>query len=121
VAPEAQAAFEALREEAPGIGLLAVTSPDRLHADWRARGAASHASRLLGALASDAGLVTALDGHPAALSWLGGVAGHRVRALGVESFGQSADIPDLYRLKGLDTEAMIDAAATLFVERARTK
>ncbi len=34
VAPEAEAAFEVLREEEPGAGLLAITSPDRLHAGW---------------------------------------------------------------------------------------
>ncbi|MBO0710148.1 MAG: transketolase, partial [Acetobacteraceae bacterium] len=34
VAPEAEAAFTELREEEPGAGLLAITSPDRLHAGW---------------------------------------------------------------------------------------
>ncbi|MBL8834532.1 MAG: transketolase [Rhodospirillales bacterium] len=121
VAPEAIEAHAALREEMPGAGLLAVTSPDRLHADWRARGADSHAARLLGRLAPDAGIVSVIDGHPAALSWMGGVSGLRVRALGVESFGQSADIPDLYRLKGIDADAILDAAAGLLVDRARSK
>src|SRR2546421_2297901 len=48
VAPEALAACEALREDVPGLGLLALTSPDRLHAEWRAafaRGGASPAPR----------------------------------------------------------------------------
>jgi pyruvate dehydrogenase E1 component len=121
VAPEAIEAHAALLEELPGAGLLAVTSPDRLHADWRVRGSDCHAARLLARLAPDAGIVTVIDGHPAALSWLGGVSGQRVRALGVESFGQSADIPDLYRLKGLDAGAILDAAAGLLVDRARTK
>jgi pyruvate dehydrogenase E1 component len=31
--------------------------------------------------------------------------------LGVDHFGQSGDIPDLYRVYGLDAEAIIDAAA----------
>lgn len=26
--------LEAVREDVPGAGLLAITSPDRLHADW---------------------------------------------------------------------------------------
>jgi pyruvate dehydrogenase E1 component len=121
VAPEAIEAHAALREEVPGAGLLAVTSPDRLHADWRMRGSDCHAARLLARLAPDAGIVSVIDGHPAALSWLGGVSGQRVRALGVESFGQSADIPDLYRLKGLDAGAILDAAAGLLVDRARSK
>jgi pyruvate dehydrogenase E1 component len=55
--------------------------------------------------------VSVIDGPPATLSWLGGVKGHRVRALGVESFGQSGQIADLYRAHGLDAEAILDAAA----------
>ena len=56
-------------------------------------------------------LVTVLDGHPAALSWLGAVRGQRVVPLGVEAFGQSGDIPDLYRAYKLDAAAIIDAVA----------
>jgi pyruvate dehydrogenase E1 component len=119
VAPETRAAFDALREDVPGVGLLAVTSPDRLHRDWRAQGTESPIARLLAPLAGDAALVSVLDGHPAALSWLGGVRGQIVRALGVEGFGQSGDIPDLYRVKALDAEAILDAAAAALVARAK--
>ncbi len=122
VAPEAEAAFAELRDEVPGAGLLAVTSPDRLHAGWleagRQRragpGAASppsHIEALLAPLARDAALVTILDGHPAAHSWLGAVRGQRVVPLGPDHFGQSGDLPDLYREYGLDTDAILDACA----------
>jgi pyruvate dehydrogenase E1 component len=125
LAPEAIAAHEALREDLPGCGLLAVTSSDRLHEGWvrarQARAAGPHearspADRLLGRLPSAARLVTVVDGHPATLAWLGGIAGHRVTALGVDSFGQSGDIPDLYRTYGLDAEAIIDAAARALLD-----
>ena len=69
-------------------------------------------------LAPGARLVTALDGHPAALSWLGSVASHRVVSLGVESFGQSGDIPDLYRHYRLDSDAIVDATARACLEGA---
>jgi pyruvate dehydrogenase E1 component len=124
VAPEAMAAFEALRAEEPGAGLLAVTSPDRLHQGWldsrrRARrgpGATpSHVESLLAPLAPGAGIVSILDGHPAALDWLGGVRGHRVSALGVDRFGQAGDIPALYAEYGLDEEAILDACAQLLL------
>ncbi len=118
VAPEAQAAVAELRREVPGAGLLCVTSPDRLFRDFRARGEASHIARLLAPLAPDAGLVTVLDGHPATLAWIAGVRRHRLRALGVDRYGQSGDIPDLYRHYGIDTEAVLDAAAALLVARA---
>ena len=124
VAPEAEAAFAELRQEEPGAGLLAIISPDRLHAGWlgalRARragerGAASHVERLLTPLAPDATLVTILDGHPATHSWLGGVRGQRVVPLGPDRFGQSGDIPDLYREYEIDTDAVLDACAQALV------
>ncbi|HEY1798112.1 MAG TPA: transketolase [Stellaceae bacterium] len=114
VAPEALAAWEAIREDMPGAGLLAVTSPERLHRDWQEAASGrtpSAVGRLLGRLRRGAALVTVVDSHPATLSWIGSVAGNAVTALGVDHFGQSGDIPDLYRAYGLDQEAIVDAAA----------
>ncbi len=124
VAPEALAAWEMLAEDMPGVGLLNVTSPDLLHRGWSARRAArwtgqapepSHIERLLGELAPGAGLVTVLDGAPGALSWIGGVGGNRVSPLGTDRFGQTGDAPDLYSLYRIDAEAIVDAAAELFL------
>jgi pyruvate dehydrogenase E1 component len=110
VAVEAAAAHANLRKEFPGTGLLAVTSADRLHQDWLERGTAAHIARLLGQVSPQAKLVTVIDGHPLSLSWLGGVMGHRVAALGTSSFGQSASLDALYRVQGIDT-ASIESAA----------
>jgi pyruvate dehydrogenase E1 component len=118
VAPEAAAALGQLLELAPGAGLLAVTSADRLNAGWQAAqqarqiGAAerpSHVETLLAPLSRDARLVTVLDGHPATLAWMGGVRGHRVEALGVEHFGQTGTIPDLYHRYRIDQKAIVEA------------
>jgi pyruvate dehydrogenase E1 component len=38
------------------------------------------------------------------------VAGTTIVALGVDRFGQSGDIPDLYRAYGIDTEAILAVA-----------
>jgi pyruvate dehydrogenase E1 component len=54
-----------------------------------------------------------IDGHPATLSWLGGVRGNRVTSLGVEHFGQSGRIADLYAHHGLDVPAILHAAQSL--------
>ena len=125
IAPEALAAWEALKDDVPGLGLLAITSPDLLHRGWSERrsgrwngkGAApSHVELLLGRLAPGAGLVTLLDGSPASLSWLGGVRGHRVSPLGIERFGQTGSLPDLYRAYRLDMDAIVEAAAELFLD-----
>ena len=124
IAPEAEAAFAELRAEDPAAGLLAITSPDRLHAGWltakRARRqgdrtAQAHIEHLLSALAPDAALVTVLDGHPAAHSWLGAVRGQRVVPLGPDHFGQSGDLPDLYAEYGIDTDAILDACAQALI------
>jgi pyruvate dehydrogenase E1 component len=124
IAPEVLDAWAQLVEDIPGLGLLNVTSPDLLHRDWSARRAArwtssmaapSHIETLLADLAPGAGLVTVIDGSPGALSWLGGVKGMRVSPLGVDRFGQTGDLPDLYRIYRLDAEAIIDAAAELFL------
>ena len=56
------------------------------------------------------GLVTVIDGHPATLAWLGAVHGHRTRALGVEHFGQTGTVADLYRHFGIDAQGIVAAA-----------
>jgi len=124
IAPEAIEAWEQLSGDIPGLGLLAVTSPDLLHRGWSARQAGrwrqagappSHVETLLDALPSQAGLVTIIDGSPSTLSWLGGVRGMRVSPLGVDRFGQTGDLPDLYRTYRLDADAIVEAAAELFL------
>ncbi len=119
VAAEALEAFEQILEDVPGAGLLAVPSPDRLHRGWsqaaaaraRGEGGSAHIERLLAQFAPGARLVTVIDGPPATLSWIGGVRGDRVVPLGVDRFGQSGDVPDLYKAYRLDVEAILDAAA----------
>ena len=128
VAEEAIEAHAQLQEDLPGAGLMAVTSADRLNAGWHAAErdrqgghgkAQSLAEKLLAPLAPNAALVTVVDGHPGVLEWLGSVHGHSVQALGVEHFGQSGDIPDLYRTYRLDVDAILDAAAAACLRRGR--
>ena len=82
VAPEAIEAVGLMAEDRRDVGLLAVTSADRLNAGWtaaqraRERGlvhARSHIERLLADVPPHCGIVTVLDGHPATLAWLGAV------------------------------------------------
>jgi pyruvate dehydrogenase E1 component len=126
VAAEAEKALVELREDEPGAGLLAITSPDRLYAGWRGAqrarrlgdaGATCHIETLLAPLARDAAIVTVLDGHPAAHAWLGAVRGQRVMALGPDHFGQSGDITDLYHEYEIDAAAILEACAEAFLIR----
>jgi pyruvate dehydrogenase E1 component len=119
MAAEAEKAFEMVREDVPGAGLLAITSPNRLYAAWRQAQrnrregvkAQAHIEEILAPLARDAALVTVLDGHPAAHSWLGAVRGQRVMALGPDHFGQSGTVAELYREYQMDCDAILDACA----------
>jgi pyruvate dehydrogenase E1 component len=122
VAPEAIAAAGRIAGDRRDLGVLAVTSADRLSAGWtaarraRARGvtgATSLAERLMGALPPHCTLITVIDGHPATLAWLGAVAGHRTVPLGVEHFGLSGTIAELYRHFGIDADAIVAAADRL--------
>ena len=122
VAPEAIQAVGLMAEDRRDVGLLAITSADRLNAGWtaaqraRERGlldARSHVERTLADLPGHCGLVTVLDGHPATLAWLGAVSGHRVRSLGVEHFGQTGSIAELYCHYGIDTNAIVAAAQAI--------
>lgn len=124
VAPEALAAYEQLAEDIPGIGLLNVTSPDLLHREWTASRAARwagqspalcHIERLLGGMSRRSGLVTVLDGAPSALSWMGSVRGMLVSPLGTDRFGQTGNLPDLYRTYRLDADAIVEAAAEILL------
>ena len=122
IAPEAIQAIGLMGEDRRDVGLLAVTSADRLNAGWtaaqraRERGlvhARSHIERLLADVPANCGIVSVLDGHPATLAWLGSVYGHRVRGLGVEHFGQTGSLAELYRHYGIDANAIVAAAESI--------
>lgn len=79
VAPEAIAAAGLVGEHRRDVGVLAVTSADRLNADWTAaqrgrtrgnRAARSHVETLFRDLPRDCLIVTIRDVHPATLAWL---------------------------------------------------
>ena len=123
IMPEALAAWNELSADLPGLGLLVVTSPDLLHRGWTAAQAArwdgkrqpSHIEQLLSRLAPNAGLVTLCDAAPASLSWLGGVLGQRVAPLGVERFGQTGSLSDLYAAYRLDGAAISEAITEILL------
>ncbi len=57
--------------------------------------------------------MSVLDGHPHTLAFLGTAAGVPQSCLGVQDFGQSGDVQDLYRHFGIDTETIVGAALDL--------
>ena len=119
VAPEAIEAAGRIGHDRRDVAVLAVTSADRLNSGWtaarraRTRGvvdAASQVERLTAAIPPHASIITVTDGHPATLAWIGGVSGHPVVPLGVEHFGQTGTIADLYKHFMIDADAIVHAA-----------
>jgi pyruvate dehydrogenase E1 component len=117
VMPEVLAAAEELTSTGLAVDVICLTSPDLLFRALQARrGLAdgpAEALELLFPASRRAPLVTVLDGHPHTLSFLAAVDEQPVACLGVQDFGQSGDVQDLYRHFGIDTETIVGAAADL--------
>lgn len=121
VLPEVVAAAEQLEEEGLAVVVIDLTSPDRLYRGWReatraatveARTAAPtfHLASLLAPHERRLPIVTVHDAASHTLAWMGSVFGARVVPVGVDEFGQSGAIPDLYRAFGLSSDQIVNAA-----------
>jgi pyruvate dehydrogenase E1 component len=121
VLPEALAAAALLDDEGVSSVVLDLTSPDRLYRDWRASlrsaardarpvAGAHHLATLLAPAERRLPIVTVHDAASHHLAWLGGVFGAPVVPVGVDEFGQSGAIPELYGLFDLLPEQLVNAA-----------
>ncbi|MGI9051401.1 MAG: transketolase-like TK C-terminal-containing protein [Ilumatobacteraceae bacterium] len=121
VVPEVLAAAELLEVEGVPSLVLDVTSPDRLYRGWRAglqRAARDgvvaapthHLATLLAPAERALPIVTVHDAATHHLAWLGSVFGTRVVGVGVDEFGQSGSIPELYGVFGLLPDQIVNAA-----------
>jgi len=132
IMPELLAAADELSGDGVAVDVLCLTSADLLFRALQAqrglaggdevdRAGAGVAGESAGASILDelfpaerrAPLVTVLDGHPHALSFLGALSGGQISCLGVHDFGQSGDVQDLYRHYGIDAEEIAGAAFDL--------
>lgn len=117
VVPEALAAADELSGAGVGVDVICLTSADLVFRAFRARAGLAAASedvldRVLPAERA-APIVSVLDGHPHTLAFLGAVRAVPITCLGVDDFGQSGDVDDLYRHFGLDSETIAGAALDL--------
>jgi pyruvate dehydrogenase E1 component len=122
VMPEVLAAAHVLEEEGVRARVLDLTSIDRLFRAWRERvrhavSTATRPSNAVGPLVElfppgteTAPIVTVHDAAPHSLAWLGSIHGARVAPLGVENFGQSGELDEVYRCHQLDGDAIVNAA-----------
>ena len=122
VVPEAVHAATLLAAEGVAATVLDLVSPDRLYREWRtelraaSRGARParlgglHLAALLEGAERRAPIVTVHDAASHALAWLGSVFGQRVLPVGVDEFGQSGSIADLYEHFDLLPDQIANAA-----------
>jgi pyruvate dehydrogenase E1 component len=118
VLPETLAAARELEEEGIAAHVVDLTSPDRLYSAWqrtlrqgvRTATMPSEAGALRAAFANRAPVVTVHDAASHALAWLGSALGVPCVPLGVDEFGQSGSIPELYELHDLLPGSIVNAA-----------
>jgi pyruvate dehydrogenase E1 component len=99
------------------VNVINVTSPDLLHRGWVSAGrsrmngqpASHHLEELVFEDERHCPVVTVMDGHSHALSFLGSVFGARTVALGVDQYGQSGTRKDLYDYYQIGLRSIVQA------------
>lgn len=131
VMPEVLAAAELLEEEGMAVTVIDVTSLDRLYRQWsgglsssarsaRAPSGVGHLEQLLMAANAKAPVVTVHDASTHAMAWVGSVLGQIVVPVGVDRFGESGTVGEIYDLMGLDADSIVNAGV-LAIEMAKNQ
>ena len=108
--PEAVEAADTLREEADiEAEIVCVTSADLLFRSFQARSGLGEGDPefLADLLPHGVPIVTLVDGHPHTLAFLGSP----IACLGVQRFGQSGDLAELYEHHAVDAESVVRRGA----------
>jgi pyruvate dehydrogenase E1 component len=117
IMPELLSAADELTAAGIAVDAVCLTSPDLIFRALQTRqglydGEDAVLDELFGAERT-APIVSVLDGHPHTLSFLAAIAGAPLACLGVQDFGQSGDVQDLYRHFGIDADTIVGAALDL--------
>ncbi|OKI89317.1 transketolase-like TK C-terminal-containing protein [Micromonospora sp. CB01531] len=118
VLPEVLAAAAELAEEGVAAHVVDVTSLDRLYRAWqrtlrqgvRTATVPSVPGALRSAFADRVPVVTVHDAASHAMAWLGSALGAPAVPLGVDEFGQSGSVHELYELHDLLPGSIVNAA-----------
>ena len=120
VLPEVVAAAADLADEGVAANVVDITSLDRLYAGWhRPLRRSVETARPLGRpsaldelFAPRAPLVTVHDAASHTMAWLGAALGVPTVPLGVDAYGQSGSVAELYEIHGLLPGFVVNAALT---------
>jgi pyruvate dehydrogenase E1 component len=118
VTPEVLAAAQQLALEGVIAHVIDITSLGRVFGSWqrtlkqgiRTATTPSLPGVLRTTFTEKAPIVSIHDGSSHAMAWLGSALGMPQVAMGVDNFGQSGNIPDLYAIHDLNSESIINGA-----------
>jgi len=118
VMPEVLTAAKQLALEGVIAHVIDITSLGRVFGSWqrtlkqgiRTATTPSFPGVLRTTFTEKAPIVSIHDGSSHAMAWLGSAVGMPQVAMGVDSFGQSGNIPDLYAMNDLNSESIINGA-----------
>ncbi len=118
VMPEVLVAAKELAAEGVIAHVVDITSPGRLYGSWqrtlkqgiRTARTPSFPGALRPAFSERAPIVSVHDGASHGLAWIGSALGMPQVAMGVDSFGQSGNIEDLYKMYDLDSGSIVNGA-----------
>ena len=122
--PEALAAWEELSADVPGLGLLAVTSPDLLHRGWTRRAGRALGGQPPAEPCRDPARPPRPRRRPGhlvrrrprlAVAGSAACSASASRRSGVDRFGQTGNLADLYAAYRLDGAAITEAVAELLL------
>ena len=118
VMPEVLEAARVLASEGVIAHVVDITSPGRLYGSWqrtlkqgiRTASTPSFPGAMRPVFTERAPIVSVHDGASHAMAWLGSALGMPQVAMGVDSFGQSGTIGELYKIHDLDSGSIINGA-----------
>ena len=108
-----------ITKEEIDLGVLVATSPDTLFTDWmnsKHDNTSSHIEKTLELYNRSTALITIIDGHSSSLAWIGSVLGHKVYPMGLNKFGQSGDLDEIYKYTNIDFKSIIDRIAKSIID-----
>ena len=118
VMPEVIKAAHELASEGVVAHVVDITSPGRLYGSWqrtlkqgiRTASTPSFPGSLRPIFTERAPIVSIHDGASHAMAWLGSALGMPQVAMGVDTFGQSGSISELYKIHDLDAGSIVNGA-----------
>ena len=122
--PEAVSASEILAEKGIGVTVIQITSPNVLYSNWK-RGfsgisdsnessdSESYLHKLIPKSERKRPVISVHDSASHSLSWIGSALGTVQIPLGVDRFGESGRVEELFEAVGISTDSLVETAISL--------